>query len=82
MSEKFCKDCKHYRKSLMGSIFSDCASPKQGLDLTNGELNTHRTYSRRISGCGKMAVWFESKEESWFSKKLSSLLMKLKKKVT
>ena len=61
MSERFCKDCKHYRRKW----FSDgrCASPKIPRDKVTGALPTrYAEVVRELTNwCGPQADWFERK---------------------
>lgn len=56
---KFCVNCLHYRDT-----FGNCASPGNGISLTNGSPKVHFASWNRgdEAKCGVKAKWFSSKE--------------------
>ena len=62
---KICKDCKHLNVGKYG--LDTCVSPKNGVDLVSGNLQTRdarlNRYNLETIGCGKDGKWFEPKFE-------------------
>lgn len=77
MTQRFCKDCRHFKPgkpyrwwSVLAAgpgrvitPFSDlCASPRRGRSLISGEQYPLRADDARFPGnCGPEAKWFEPK---------------------
>ncbi|UCV26702.1 hypothetical protein [Ferribacterium limneticum] len=64
MTEKFCVDCRHFRKTGQHVIFDKCRRPGPR-DLVTGEPYSKPAHLERIDvdgNCGEMGTFFEQRQ--------------------